>query len=97
VPDGLAVFHAHLLTSEQILAGRHVGPAFVQREPALLDRVSEAGAELAALAASVNRNGALIFSMWMRPSWTGSMPAARVTKRDRRVREQVTTRRSISE
>jgi hypothetical protein len=71
VPDGLAVFHAHLLTSEQILAGRqqpHVGPAFVQREPALLDRVSEAGAELAALAASVNRNGALIFSMWMRPS-----------------------------
>ena len=50
VTRGVVVLHADLLT-EQILAVTqqpHVGPAFVQLEPAFLDSAPDAGAELRA-------------------------------------------------
>jgi hypothetical protein len=75
VPRGVAVLDVDLLT-EQVRAWRqqpHIGPALVQFEPAL----SIAYRMLAPRSLTVK--GALIFSMWMRPSCTGSMLAANRT------------------
>lgn len=45
-------------------------------EPAALGCELDAGPESVALQPFCDRNGALIFSIWMRRSWTASMPAA---------------------
>jgi hypothetical protein len=52
----VVVLHADLLT-EQILTRAFSSRTFVQLEPALLDRVSDAGAELAALAPEGKHEG----------------------------------------
>jgi len=57
-------------SGEQLSAGRREGDegsGFVHLEPAALDREFEARAVLGRAAAVAERNGSLIFSMWIRP------------------------------
>ena len=66
VAGGVAIGAVALLTRKQVDALRqypHIGIAFVQLEPAAVESELEAGTDLAAFALSVNRNGALIFSI----------------------------------
>jgi hypothetical protein len=74
------------------LAEFHISPVFVQPKPSALDRKLEAGTVSAGLPLNSERNGQLIFSMWMRPSCMCSTALAssmsfRRRPRDRRASE----------
>ena len=61
--------------SEQVgarLRKSNVGAALVQLQPAAGDRQVQAGLVSAGVAFSLNKNGPLIFSIRIRPSWIAS-------------------------